>query len=53
MQYKVKSGFYLHKDDQCFEPGTLVELTESEAEFYAAQVEQVAKTKSKTSTTDS
>jgi hypothetical protein len=40
VEYKVKDNFFLHKGDQCYPPGAVVELTETEAVQFAAQVEE-------------
>ena len=39
MQYKVREHFYVHLDGQVHEPGTVLDLTEEQAERYAAQIE--------------
>jgi hypothetical protein len=48
-KYKVREGFYLHKNETVFEPGTILDLSESEAEKYAIQIEEVLEVKSQKS----
>jgi hypothetical protein len=43
-KYRVRDHFTLHPiDGEPVEAGTVVELTDEEAEFYAAQIEPVLK----------
>lgn len=47
-QYKVRDGFFLHLgQDNVKEPGTVVELSPSQAEKYAHQIEPVVRNKPK------
>jgi hypothetical protein len=44
-KYKVRDQFFVHLNEQVYEPGTVVELTEEEAAKVAHQVEPVAAVK--------
>lgn len=39
MKYKVRDHFFVHMDGQVHEPGTELDLTDDQAERYAAQIE--------------
>ncbi len=38
-KYKVRENFYVHRNETVFEPGTVLDLSEAEAEKFAVQVE--------------
>jgi hypothetical protein len=46
-KYKVREGFYVYKNETVFEPGTILDLSESEAEKYAIQIEEILEPKKK------
>lgn len=39
MKYKVREHFFVYLDGQVHEPGSLLELTDEQAERHAAQIE--------------
>ena len=39
MKYKVREHLYVHLDGQVHEPGTVLDLTDEQAERHAAQIE--------------
>ena len=41
MQYRVRDHFFVHLEGFAYPGGTLLELTEEQAELHAAQIEQV------------
>lgn len=45
MKYKVREHFYVHLDGQVHEPGSVLELTDEQAERHAAQVEPAESSK--------
>lgn len=48
MKYKVREHFYVHMNGQVFEPGTVLDLTEEQAERHAAQLEEAQEAPSPT-----
>lgn len=52
-KYRVRDHFTLHPvDGEPIDGGTVIELTAEEAAFYAAQIEPVAKARSKSDAAD-
>lgn len=45
MQYKVREHFYVHLGGQVHVPGTVLDLTEEQAERHAAQIEPAEQSK--------
>lgn len=41
MQYKVREHFFVHLDGQSYGPGTVLDLSDEQAERHAAQIETV------------
>ena len=39
MKYKVREHFFLHMEGQVHEPGTVLDLSDEQADVYAAQIE--------------
>lgn len=39
MKYKVRSGFFVYLNEQVYEPGTELELTDDQAALVAHQIE--------------
>jgi len=39
MKYKVRSGFFVYLNEQVYEPGTELELTDDQAVLVAHQIE--------------
>ena len=45
MKHKVRDHFFVHMDGKVHEPGTVLDLTEEQAERHAAQIEIVEQPK--------
>jgi hypothetical protein len=46
-KYKIRSGFTILRNETTFEAGTILDLSESEIQKYAAQIEEVTEKKKK------